>query len=82
MLFWTFLLQNYHAAIVTSDMNLWATAQPGLEHVLDSGRDSSRQSTAAQLGDGAMEAEEGSIRWGENLRLAGRKNVSICASDP
>lgn len=45
-------------------------------------QNSSRQSTAAQLSDGAMEAEEGSIRRGENLRLAGRKNVSICASDP
>lgn len=41
-----------------------------------------RAQLRAQLSDGVMEAEEGSIRWGENLRLAGRKNVSICASEP
>lgn len=52
------------------------------EQVWDFGRNSSRQSTAAQVSDGAMEAEVGSIRWGENSRLAGRKNVSICASEP
>lgn len=37
---------------------------------------------SAQLHKSVMEAEEGSIRWGENLCLAGRENVSICASDP